>query len=111
MDGARVSVDEFCALSPRVESSVMTDESASEAASLISWAAEPDGLSRMVDFFLLARLEMGSRKMVLERGGASKPTSSCSTRVTFLSQFDVGAMVVGLVSVAVMAYEMVPRSN
>jgi hypothetical protein len=54
---------------------------------------------------------MGSRKMVLERGGASKPTSSCSTRVTFLSQFDVGAMVVGLVSVAVMAYEMVPRSN
>lgn len=102
---------ELWVLSPRVESSVMTDESASEATSLISTEAEPDGLSLTAGFFLRVRLDIGSRKMVLDRGGASNPTSICWTRVTFLSQVEVGVMVVGLVIVAVIEYEMVPRSN
>lgn len=89
----------------------MTDESASEATSLISCEADPDGLSWIADFFLRVRFEIGSKKMVLDRGGASNPTSICWTRVTFLSHVDVGAMLVGLVNVAVTLYEIVPRSN
>jgi hypothetical protein len=44
---------------------------------------------------------MGSRKIVFGRGGARRPISTFSTRVTFLSHEVVAAIDVGLVNVAI----------
>ena len=53
--------------------------------------------------------------MVRGRGGAREPMSSFSTRYTFRSQLvfgdDLDPMDVGRVKVAVIMYEIVPRSN
>lgn len=63
-------------------------------------------------FFLLpARLDIGSREIVLGRGGFIGPISTVSTSDSFWSQLDVAAMEVGRVSVDVIIYEIVPRSN
>lgn len=52
-----------------------------------------------MDFFLFARLEIGSSDIVRGRGGPKGPTSTLSTSSTFLSHIEVAAIVVGRVIV------------
>lgn len=94
----------------RVSSVGVSTGSGSEPSSLTSDGAA-DVLSSIIDFFLRVRFDIGSRKIVRGRGACSDPISTFSTSITFLSQDEVGAIDVGLVSVAVTMYETVPRSN
>jgi hypothetical protein len=50
-------------------------------------------------FFLLGRLEIGSRDIVRGFGGSMGPISTVSTRETFRSQLDVAVIDVGRVMV------------
>lgn len=61
--------------------------------------------------FFLGFRDMGSKDMTRDRGTPSGPMSTDSTRLIFLSQLDVGLMVVGRVMVEVIMYDMVPLSN
>lgn len=65
----------------------------------------------VVAFLFLSFFEMGSKYMVLGRGGARGPTSTCSTSSILRSQLVVGAIAVGRVRVAVIKYDIAPRSN
>jgi len=52
-------------------------------------------------FFLLVRLDIGSREIVRGLGGCMGPMSTVSTSEIFWSQLDVAAIEVGLVIVEV----------
>lgn len=64
-----------------------------------------------MDLFILARFDIGSREIVRAFGGRMSPMSTVSTRESFWSQLAVAAIEVGRVMVAVIMYDMVPRSN
>ena len=62
-------------------------------------------------FLLLGRRRIGSKDMVRGFGAANAPISTVSIKEIFRSQLDVAAIEVGRTIVAVIKYEMVPRSN
>jgi hypothetical protein len=79
------------------------------------WAVDSDSVVASRFFvemcFDLPRLVSGSRVMTLGFGGLSVAMSISSVRLTLQSHISLGDIVVGLVSVEVIMYETVPRSN
>lgn len=76
----------------------------------VSWESIV-ALSSPVERLRRTRFDIGSRKMVRGRGGGMWLMSILSESKMRVSHEVVGAIAVGLVNVAVIMYDIVPRSN